>query len=71
MLIFPILTYNIELWHFYSTVKEPTKLFKHFDRKNFIAGMDTFVAGQMNKLANIITKSDIHMLNDFYSIFMP
>ena len=29
--------------------------------------MDTFVAGQMNKLANIIIESDNHMLNDCYS----
>ena len=58
--IFHILTYNMELWHFPSTVKERTKLFKHFDRNNFIVhvDMDTFVADRINKLAKIIIESD-------------
>ena len=66
-LIFPILTYNIELWHFSSTVKERTKLLKHFDRNNFAVDMDTFVTGRINKLANNIIGSDNHILNDCYS----
>ena len=66
-LIFPVLTYNIKLWHFSSTVKERTKLLKHFDRNNFAVDMNTFVTGRINKLANNIIRSDNHILNDCYS----
>ena len=66
-LIFHILTYNIELWHFSSTVKERTKLFKHFDRNNFLVDMDSFVADRINNLASNIIKSDNHISNDCYS----
>ena len=66
-LIFPILTYNIELWHFSSTVKERTKLFKHFDRNFFLVDMDTFEADKINNLASNIIISDNHILNDCYA----
>ena len=63
-LIFHILTYNIELWHFSSTVKERTKLFIHFDRNNFLVYI---VADRINNLASNIIKSDNHISNDCYS----
>ena len=52
---------------FYPTVKERTKLRKHFNRNSFMVYMDTFVAGSINKLANNIIESDNHISNDCYS----
>ena len=63
-LSFPIITHTIK-W-FSLTVKEGTRLFKNFDRNNFIVDMNTLVADRIYNLASNIFKSDNVILNDCY-----
>ena len=66
-LIFPILTYNIELWYFSSTINDRAKLLKLFDRNNFYTDMDHFVADRIHKLASNFVEWDDHVLNACYT----
>jgi hypothetical protein len=66
-LIFPILTYNIELWYFSSTVRERTRLFKHFIRNNFSIDITSYVVERIHILATNYANWDEHILNNCYS----
>ena len=66
-LIFPILTYNIELWYFSSSINDRAKLLKLFDRNNFYTDMDHFVADRIHKLASNFVEWDDHVLNACYT----
>ena len=51
-LIFPVLTYNIELWYFSATVNDRKRLLKHFNRNNFSVDVDSFVVERIHSIAS-------------------
>ena len=66
-LIFPVLTYNIELWYFSATVNDRKRLLKHFNRNNFSVDVDSFVVERIHSIASNYASWDDHILNECYS----
>ena len=67
-LIFPVLTYNSELWYFSATVNDRKRLLKHFNRNNFSVDVESFVVERIHSIASNYASWDDHIiLNECYS----
>ena len=66
-LIFPVLTYNIELWYFSATVNDRKRLLKHFNRNNFSVDVESFVVERIHSVASNYASWDDHILKGCYS----
>ena len=67
-LIFPILTYNIELWYNSANQFERDKLLKPFDRNNFDTDINFLVEHKIFTTATNILVDNEHILNGCYEV---